>query len=148
MTPLRVFLGGMIASMCLTGCKDATTESVVQADLPPGSFTYRSYNAQGVPLVEGWFTMSTSTSGRITGEWHFRPVGIPRDIGPQIGDGTLVGGSEPGRTWVELNPQAKDNNLQLEGVVEAHRFNGEWFWTSFVGITNHGLFEAIEVTPR
>jgi hypothetical protein len=70
-------------------------------------------------------------------------VGNPQDIGPQTGDGTLVGGFHNGKLWVELNPQFRDNNLQLTGTLVGNRYSGEWAWISFVGITSTGTFEAV-----
>ncbi len=69
------------------GCGGSPTETV-----PFGAFAYTSYDTTGVALVTGWFTMNFSDSNTISGEWHFRPIGNPENIGPQTGDGTLVGG--------------------------------------------------------
>jgi hypothetical protein len=105
---------------------------------------YTSYDSSGTPLVTGWFTMDFSDSVTISGEWHFRPIGNPKNIGPQTGDGRLVGGVRNGLVWVELNPQWVDNNLQLSGTLQGDRYSGRWMWLSFVGNTNAGSFEAIK----
>ena len=127
----------LLATLCLD-CKQTSTEP-----MPSGAYAYTSYDSSGVALVNGWFTMSISNSNAISGEWHFKPIGNPQNIGPQTGDGALIGGIDSGRVWVELNPKFIDNNLQLNGTLQNGRFAGQWTWISFVGITNRGRFEAL-----
>jgi len=31
------------------------------------------------------------STGNISGEWHFDKIGSPKNIGPQVGDGILIG---------------------------------------------------------
>lgn len=128
----------LILSTVWVGCSGTPTQPV-----PRGAFAYASYDTAGVALVTGWFTMDVSDSSTITGEWHLRPIGDPEGIGPQTGDGVLLGGFSEGEVWVELNPQYRDNNLQLRGILQGDRYAGEWIWVSFVGVTNHGTFEAL-----
>jgi hypothetical protein len=111
---------------------------------PGSSFRYTSYDSSGTPLVTGWLTMNFSDSVTISGEWHFKPINNPKNIGPQTGDGNLVGGFRNEQVWIELNPQFRDNNLQLSGTFHGDRYSGQWMWISFVGITNAGSFEAIK----
>ena len=115
------------------------------APVEPGTterYTYASYDTNGVALVTGWFMLHYADDSTITGEWHFNPVGNPQNIGPQTGNGILAGGVENGEVWVELNPQFRDNNLQLTGMIQGNRYAGEWAYISFIGVTNHGPFEA------
>jgi len=109
---------------------------------PQGSYHYRSYNADGINIVEGWFTMEMDSSGFISGEWHFDAVGYPENIGPQVGDGVLLGGIDRDTIWIELNPHFVDNNLQLIGTLEEDNYRGKWYWISFPGITAEGDFIA------
>ena len=120
------------------GCKGAPTQAV-----PVGGFAYTSYDTTGVALVTGWFTLSVSDSSTISGEWHFRAIGNPENIGPQTGDGTLIGGLAEGEVWLELNPGIRDNNLQLHGILEGDRYAGDWMWITLFGVTNHGTFKAL-----
>ena len=124
------------------GCSDTPTESLPAEPVPAGAFSYTSYDTTGAALISGWFTMSVSDSGIISGEWHFNPVGNPQNIGPQTGEGNLVGGMEGDTVWIELNPQYADYNLQLHGILQGDNYSGEWRYISFPGITNHGTFEA------
>lgn len=111
---------------------------------PAGSYRYTSYDTTGVAVVTGWFTMNIADSGPVSGEWHFSPLGKPQGIGPQTGDGRLVGSFRDGRLWIELNPQVFDDNLQLIGTFQGNRYAGTWTWSSFIGVTNHGTFEAMQ----
>ncbi len=69
------------------GCKRVSNDSI-----PDGAYAYGSYDSSGTALVRGWFTIIVSDSTAISGEWHFEPIGNPQRIGPQTGDGSLVGG--------------------------------------------------------
>ena len=111
--------------------------------IPAGVYSYMSYDTTGTAIVKGWFTMSFQDSSLITGEWHFEKIGNPQDVGPQIGSGELKGSFEQDKILVELNPQYRDNNLQLSGTKLSDNYSGEWVWISFAGITNRGTFQAI-----
>lgn len=120
---------------------------LMNCNQPTGSISvlrYTSYDSSGTPLVTGWFTMDFSDSVTISGEWHFKPIGNPNNIGPQTGDGRLVGGVRNGLVWVGLNPQVVDNNIQLSGTLQGERYSGRWIWFSYAGSTNAGSFEAIK----
>lgn len=108
------------------------------------TYSYTSYDTKGNTIVKGWLIMDYQDSSQITGEWNFEKIGNPKDIGPQVGSGKLVGSLEPDRVLVELNPQYKDNNLLLSGTIKDNNYSGVWQWISFTGITNHGTFEAIK----
>jgi hypothetical protein len=111
---------------------------------PAGSYTYTSYDTTGVAVVTGWFIMNISDSSTVSGEWHFSPLGTPQGIGPQTGGGKLVGAFRDGKLWIELNPEFRDNNLELAGTLQGNRYAGTWTWLSFIGVTNHGTFEAMQ----
>ena len=133
------YAGILLAILSWTSCKDLSTDPTQE-----GRYQYASYDSAGVLVVHGWFTLNIADSQSVSGEWHFAPVGNPRDIGPQTGDGTLVGGFHDGKLWIELNPQFRDNNLQLTGTLDGNRYSGVWAWISYVGITNTGTFEAVK----
>jgi hypothetical protein len=127
----------MAAVIMLTyGCDSLVDPS------PSGSYWYNSFDSSGTLLVEGWFTMTVADSDSVAGEWHFKAVGTPQRIGPQTGDGTLIGGFRDSVLWIELQPQFRDNNLQLTGTLRGDRYAGSWIWISFIGVTNSGRFEA------
>ena len=118
------------------GCK-RTSESV-----PNNAYAYTSYDSSGAAIVSGWFTLTTSDSTNISGEWHFAPIGDPQRIGPQIGDGKLIGGLNGQKVWIELNHEVRNNNLQLNGNIEQGHMDGQWTWISYDGIANQGMFHA------
>jgi hypothetical protein len=124
------------AAILWPGCGDTGTEPTLS-----GAYNYTSYDSRGVAIVGGWFTMNLSDTGAVSGEWHFRGIGTPQNIGPQTGDGSLIGRKDKERIWIELNPQFRDN-IQLEGRIDEERYSGTWAWISFAGITNQGTFEA------
>jgi len=122
----------------LTGC-GRKSESV-----PPGAYAYVSYDSSGTALVKGWFNFATTDSTALNGEWHFDAIGNAERIGPQTGDGKLVGGISGGKVWMELNPSVRNNNLQLNGTLDTGRITGQWTWMSYDGIRNQGTFEGVK----
>ncbi len=87
--------------------------------------------------------MIVSDSTTVSGEWHFAPIGSPQKIGPQTGDGKLVGGMNGEKVWIELNSGVRNNNLQLNGTSAQSRIDGQWTWISYDGIANQGMFHAV-----
>ncbi len=111
---------------------------------PSGAYSYTSFDSLGMAIVRGWFTMIHEDSTKLIGNWSFQKIGNPQDVGPQVGAGKLVGGVDQDKIWVELNPQYRDHNLQLQGSITGNKFSGEWMWLSLAGISNHGTFVAIK----
>jgi hypothetical protein len=109
---------------------------------PPGSFSYLSYDSLGSPVVSGWLQFEFTDSVRIKGSWQLKNLTGRSDLGPQTGEGELVGSIKGSSISMELNPGVIDNNLGLSGTLSGTRIEGEWFWISFVGITNWGTFKA------
>lgn len=128
----------LLVAIQWTGCKQTSSETI-----PGRAYAYTSYDSGGVAVVSGWLTIIVSDSTAISGEWHFTPIGSPQSIGPQTGDGKLVGGINSEKVWIELNPQVRNNNLQLNGTLALGQFAGEWTWISYSGIANQGMFKAV-----
>lgn len=80
--------------------------------------------------------------GRLRGRWELDATA--EDVGPQDGEGTLEGTVEGDAFDVNLNPGMADNNVYLRGRFEEDRARmaGEWSYTTFVGPTAGGRFEA------
>jgi hypothetical protein len=120
-------------------------EDVVDSSKGPirdGVYRYAAYNEHGALAVSGWLGIEFDDAERLHGEWHFGIVGDASRMGPQTGDGILVGTVQEGRISINLNPQYVDNNVFLFGVTEGSAFKGNWTWISFVGLTSQGAFEA------
>lgn len=73
--------GFILVTILMGGCN---SQSVGPA--PQGAFEYSSYDSLGTLIAEGWM-MFTADTVRAAGEWHFRKIGDPKNIGPQDGDG-------------------------------------------------------------
>jgi len=140
---MRCFHVTVVAAILALGALNCNESTTIMSPRLGGRFLYKSFDSTGTKIVEGWLTLIYRDSVHITGEWHFQKVGSPQRIGPQVGDGVLEGGVRDETVWVELQPQNRDNNLQLTGTIENGRYHGEWVWISFVGVTNRGPFEAI-----
>ena len=122
----------------LIGCKrDNAVEPA-----PYGKFQYKAYDSSGTLVVEGWMTLAIQDTARITGAWHLTKVDDPQNIGPQLGDGELVGEFHDGSVLINLNPGFADNNVFLSGQFAADTFSGTWNWSGFAGILNRGNFQA------
>ena len=111
---------------------------------PPGSFNYISYDSLGTPVVSGWLKFEMTDSVRIEGSWKLEKLVNRDDLGPQVGEGELIGEVENSSIWIELNPQFRDHNLGLVGTISNTRIEGKWYWVSFPGVTNWGTFKAVK----
>jgi len=107
-----------------------------------GTYSYTSYDSTGIAIVTGEFNIEVIDTIKFKGIWNFEKIGNPENIGPQVGNGNLVGELIKDDIWIELNPGNADNNLQLIGSENEGIIEGEWMWISFIGITNKGKFEA------
>ena len=128
----------IILTFILAGCDQAADST------SEGRYQYTSYDSAGTALVNGWFTMNFTDADTFTGEWHFMPIDNPENIGPQTGDGELQGVLREGSVSIELNPQYRDNNIELSGVFTEDHMSGTWIWSSLSGPTSQGTFEAVK----
>ena len=129
----------IVLSAAFIRCNDQPTQPV-----PAGAYQYTSYDTLGAAMVTGWFAIQKTDSNHISGEWHFSPLAKTKDVGPQTGDGNFAGTIDGNQMYMEIDPQYIDNNLELSGTIQGNRYSGRWTWISFVGVTNHGNFEAVK----
>ena len=126
--------------MLICSCKDN------HPNAPYGcgqTFYYKSYDFKHHLIVQGRLEITFSDSDEISGTWNLQKLGNPQNIGPQSGTGELVGGLiNKDSIWIELNPQFKDNNLQLRATYTKTVITGKWLWITYIGITNQGYFNA------
>ncbi len=121
----------------MTGCSSETV-----GPAPAGAFEYNSYDSLGTLIAQGWMVLTMDTA-RATGEWHFRKIGDPKNIGPQTGDGFCEGQVTQGQLLLDLNPQFRDNNVLLSGFYDEKTFSGNWSYVGFPGVINQGSFSAV-----
>jgi hypothetical protein len=93
---------------------------------PPGSYTYQSFDTLGTLLVTGWLKFEHTDSTQIEGSWELNNVSNRNDIGPQVGNGILLGSIIDSSISMDLNPQFRDHNLYLEGIIKDSYFEGKW----------------------
>lgn len=131
-----------ILALLLVSCSNPASDSDTEA-IPAGAYKYRAYDSTGTKVVEGWFRLDLQDSSSFEGEWHTEAVGSPENTGHQVGDGNLIGHLQvDNRIWLNFNPGWRDNNVFLYGDYSIDDISGSWIWETFVGVTNHGTFEA------
>ncbi len=125
-------------ALILIGCKkDQPVEPI-----PSGAFQYMAYDTTGTLVVDGWLTIRIQDSTHVEGEWHFTKSTSASSVGPQVGDGHLVGVFERGMLSINLNPEYIDNNVFLIGQYTTISYNGTWSWSGFPGVFNGGRFQT------
>ena len=124
----------------LLSCSD--DDCLTCTDNLNGTYSYTSYDSTGTAIVDGEFSIEIIDTIKFKGIWSFEKIANPENIGPQVGNGNLVGELIKDNIWIELNPGNADNNLHLIGNESEGKIEGEWMWISFIGITNKGKFEA------
>jgi hypothetical protein len=111
----------------------------------PSSYSYSGYNSKGVLVVVGSMTLAVTDSQVVSGTWALECIAQGEKVGPQTGIGTLQGSYQNSRVALNLNPGWMDNNVFLSGTFDKDRFIGTWMWSTFVGSTAQGRFEAIKI---
>ena len=141
---MKISVFSIFLLLCLLFSCEKDNSSIGFEPGPPGSFSYLSYDSLGTPIVSGWLTFEMTDSVRIGGSWQLKKLVNRNDLGPQYGEGELVGQIEESSIWMELNPQFKDHNLGLVGTINDTHIEGKWYWASFPGVTNWGTFRAVK----
>ena len=122
------------------------------SDSPSGTYTYMAFDEKGAAAVIGELHIDAKPgeaprSYLLEGTWATHSAGpIKPGLGPQVGEGKLVGSVESDGTFrINLNPDYADNNVNLTGVFENRRYDeveGEWEHVTFIGPTSTGTFAA------
>jgi hypothetical protein len=111
----------------------------------PETYRYKAYNSEGDLAVNGTMTLAVIDTTSISGTWSFVAVLPSEKIGPQVGTGRLEGRLQKSSISINLNPGWADNNVFLQGTVSSDRISGRWMWSTFIGPTAEGTFEATRV---
>jgi hypothetical protein len=127
-------------------CKDGgdPVSSATPLGNSPSSYSYKAYNSKGSLVVAGTITLAVTDGGTMSGRWTLECVAPGEKVGPQTGTGTLSGTIQGTTVTINLNPGWVDNNVFLSGSLDKDRLSGTWMWSTFVGSTSQGGFEAIK----
>jgi hypothetical protein len=121
------------------------TNKILGPDNLTGNYTYTAFDSTNkTTVIKGWFKINVYDTTKISGEWHFQKVGNPQNVGPQVGDGQLIGELQKNQIFLELNPQFRDNNVGLIGETGRQKLKGQWHYSGFPGPINWGYFEAVK----
>jgi hypothetical protein len=136
-------------TLCLSfvACTDKGEQPVgsLQPRGVPDKYIYKAYNSKGDLAVSGTMTLVGIDTTSVSGTWSFVAVLPSEKVGPQIGTGGLTGTIQKSSISINLNPGWADNNVFLQGTVSSDRITGRWMWSTFIGPTAEGTFEAMRV---
>ena len=105
-------------------------------------FNYNGYDSLGVQINTGALKLIVNDPN-ILGEWQLTMIGNVENAGIQFGSGSLNGiVTDDIHYHINLNPMIADDNVNLEGILTGDSLNGNWNWSTFIGITNSGTFTA------
>ena len=138
----RIIFILVLSLLIFNRCKQAS-ETVV-FDVPQGSYAYFGYDTSSTLVAKGWFKYEYEDSVNIKGHWKFKKIGNPGNIGPQDGEGELVGMISDTSVSINLQPNFADNNIILVGKFDNKYIYGNWQWVTFAGITNSGKFNSMK----
>ena len=120
-------------------------QSIVEVESgPAGSFIYQSFDTLGNRIVSGWLILEYTDSVKIEGSWRLYNLSNRNDIGPQVGNGILLGSIIDSSISIDLNPPYIDHNVYLEETIKDDFIEGMWIWATYAGASNWGTFKAIK----
>ena len=95
-------------------------------------YAYTGYDRNGKEIVKGTLSLAVDDSGRISGTWDLALTDTTAImIGPQVGEGTLVGEVRGEEAGINLNPDFVDNNVLLFGHFTMAGIAGVWQYVGF-----------------
>lgn len=137
---LALVLAVLVTAWTGVGCNGSNDPDPV----PAGSYAYSGFDAAGRLVITGSLTLDVQNPANVTGTWHLESVGSVQNLGPQIGDGQLVGTLSGTTLNVNLNPNVNDSNVFLNGTFDVRTYRGQWTYSGFAGVLNQGSFEALQ----
>lgn len=125
---------GLVTLLAALGC------SSLPAELEPfdGTFDYVAFDSDGARVLEGRLVLNVGEDGSVTGSWEIDwAPGADQNtvVGPQVGNGSLVGNVTDGDLFANLNPQIADNNVFLRGTYVGNQIAGAWDYSTLAGST-------------
>ena len=144
-SPGNILFKLFLLALTINACKDSGDPVASMSPLPssPTSYCYSGYNSKDLLVVVGAMTLAFADSQTVSGTWILECVAPCENFGPHTGSGALRGSIQGKRVIVDLNPGWADNNVLLSGSIDKDRFSGTWMWSTFVGPTSEGRFEAL-----
>ena len=105
-------------------------------------FNYNGYDSLGARINTSALKLIVNDPN-ISGEWQLTMIGNVENAGSQFDSGSLNGiVTDDIHYHINLNPMIADDNVNLEGILTGDSLNGNWNWSTFIGITNSGTFTA------
>ncbi|MCI0493570.1 hypothetical protein L0Z72_01075 [candidate division KSB1 bacterium] len=132
---LMIFL-----AVATSGCYEKNPVDIL--NILPNVYVYSGFDSSQVKIISGWFMLLHQDSVNVSGSWEFQKIGEPQQIGPQVGTGAFKGVIDDERISIDLNPDYRDNNVILNGVVSGDTISGSWMYVGFAGPINSGTFQA------
>jgi hypothetical protein len=139
----RLLLGLSLAVAGL-GCSDATGPAELN-----GVYEYRATDSSGTALLIGQLDLTFHDDSTMTGSWM---IGWAPDadqntqVGPQVGEGTLMGLLAADGVVLDLNPNVADDNVFLSGAFDLQTVPpglvGDWTHSTLLGPVAAGHFTA------
>lgn len=125
----------------------ASACSSLPQELEPfdGTFDYVAFDEAGTRVLAGRLVLDVDDGGGVTGSWDIDWVaGADRDtpVGPQVGNGGLVGAILDGDLTLDLTPMIADNDVVLVGALDGSRITGSWQYVTLAGPAGSGTFWA------
>ncbi|MBT8377988.1 MAG: hypothetical protein KJN64_02020 [Ignavibacteria bacterium] len=141
MNKMQIIIAASMSTLVFLSCTSQKSTS----EFPYGSYSYKSFNIAGELIGDGTFYISIVDSNIIEGNWAIRNVRNCYVCGPQYGNGYLTGKIENDSLFINLNPDNRDNYVELVGMLDDETFTGDWRWFELVVNSNRGTFKAVRM---
>lgn len=127
----------LFSFLIFTACEEERSENE--------PYQYIAYYGKSLRVcAEGTINFNNSVDDTIGGNWKIDAVDTftESNIGPQIGEGLFKGKIHNGKFSIDLNPNWRDNNINLIGGFQDDKFSGGyWTWSTFAGVSSSGSFK-------
>ena len=139
----RLWLGLFLAVAGLA-CSDATGPAELN-----GIYGYTAMDDAGTVLLLGQLDLTFHDDSTVTGSWIIgwaQDADQSTEVGPQVGEGTLLGLLAADGVVLDLNPNVADANVFLSGAFDLESLPpglvGEWTYSTLIGPVAAGRFTA------
>jgi hypothetical protein len=141
---MKKTLGGALLLLLVTGCGGSRRDDSGLPALRSHVYRYTAWAEDGTEVVRGWMHLDKTRRG-VVGEWWLQPVGNPSPIGPQRGQGRLLGSRREGHLVLELHPDRRDDHVVLLETGSGPTLSGTWEWSGIAGVQSRGTWRAQRV---